>query len=313
MSILSFDPHGPGGVSTFGADPTPNGRRRDAAASGRLVGLAVTSATRNPVGIPVPQLGDPDGSELGTPKTRGRTLERSNSSPSPSPSPSSSRSPYRLRRALSASGRVVGGVGLFATAVATGGLALPIAAAVTTVALARQAKPHAPATPASLPASPSEPAEVFPTPGFSEPEAALADPAAPPAARSGTDDSNATNTCKPVTDADAQIKAGNETLQGIIQGMQVRITQHEEISLRVQNMQSELARLKAAAKSMPKPTTPEGIAQHDLATAAINTCSSNMVGMENAVTELVATIEELKKQIESYSEDDLYDLTKPAR
>jgi hypothetical protein len=207
---------------------------------------------------------------------------------------------------------LVGGVGLFATAVATGGLAVPIAAAVTTVALTRKANTHAPATPASHPASPSEPDEVFPPPGFSEPEAAFEEPAAPPAARSGTEDSNATNTCKPVNDADAKIQTGNETLQGIITTMKDRILKHEKISIRVQTMKNDLNRLRALEASLLTPTTPDGIAQHALATAAINTCSSNMTSMENAVKELVATIEDLKAQIDSYSEDALYELTSTA-
>jgi hypothetical protein len=90
--------------------------------------------------------------------------------------------------------------------------------------------------------------------------------------------------------------------------MQKRIATHKEISERVRAMKEELERLREAANNLPQPTTPDGIAQKALATAAIESCTANMSGMESAVDELVSTIRRLKQQIIEIGATD-YDIT----
>ena len=91
--------------------------------------------------------------------------------------------------------------------------------------------------------------------------------------------------------------------------MQTRIKTHEQINERVRAMKAELESLRKMEQNMPQPRTAEGIAQQALAMEAIESCSANMSGMENAVDELVNTIAQLKKQISDIENSD-YNITK---
>jgi hypothetical protein len=120
---------------------------------------------------------------------------------------------------------------------------------------------------------------------------------------------HATNECtKKAGSVASKIAQGNESLYEIIGDMQKRIATHKEISERVRAMKEELERLREAANNLPQPTTPDGIAQKALATAAIESCTANMSGMESAVDELVSTIRRLKQQIIEIGATD-YDIT----
>ena len=115
MSVLSFAPSGHGGVSTVGAEPTPfpsaalravntfkNGQNRRATVN-RVTQDALRNVLNNsneppPLAIPIQPSGDiepevdgpiiavVDPESITETPTRGRTLQRSDSSPSPSPS-----------------------------------------------------------------------------------------------------------------------------------------------------------------------------------------------------------------------------------
>jgi hypothetical protein len=188
---------------------------------------------------------------------------------------------------------VVGGVGLFATAVATGGLALPIAAAVTTVALARQAKPHAPATPASPPASPSEPDEVF----------------TPPTAPVVTPATDTPYTCSDkAASAKGTIDEQTIVVSELAGKVRLELNKHKIIKTKIESMKHDLDILRKERDNFPPPRNDDERSLRSIADKAIESCSLGMDGMETAVEALVATIEKLKEQINEFDTPD-YDIT----
>ena len=247
MSVLSFDPAGHGGVSTVGADPTPS-----------------WSLARNKpptLAIPIPASGDVTPADDGPivaivnpdsekqPMPRGRTLHRSNSSPSPSSSPSSS--PSRLRRVLITGGKLAA----VAAGTALGG---PVGGGAVAGFLASRGGDDGRQ-------------QQNTAPEFDDSDAGSA---------------HATNECsEKAGTVVSKIAQGNESLYEIIGDMKKRIATHKEISERVRAMKEELERLREAANNLPQPTTPDGIAQKALATAAIESCTANLLlrtGMRQA-------------------------------
>jgi hypothetical protein len=315
MSVLSFDPSGHGGVSTVGAETLGGARNKinavnafndnaRRAASRRVTKNALRNVLGNenettPLAIPIPATGnispgvdgaittEDDGpiiaianpDDTAKTPTRGRTYQRSNSSPSPSSSPS--RSPSRLRRAASFAGR--------AAAVAAGtALGGPVGGgAVAGFLMSRGGKDGSPVTPTRQQNDTAPESDKQDAAGAQAPDACT----------------------EKASSVVSKISQGNEALYDIIGDMQKRIATHKEISERVRAMKAELERLRELEQNMPKPTTPEGIAQKALATAAIESCSANMGGMESAVDELVSTIKRLKQQIIEIGDTD-YDITR---